>query len=50
MYAMRQWSVRHARGMAAFYRAFEAVLVGLAGLWRAIGHDRLEKPFAFAER
>ncbi len=50
MYSVRQWSVRHARGLNAFYRGFESFLVSLAGLWRAIGHERLEKPFAFAER
>ncbi|MBS0613794.1 MAG: methylenetetrahydrofolate reductase C-terminal domain-containing protein [Proteobacteria bacterium] len=50
MYAVRQWSVRHARGMNAFYGGFESLLVRLAGLWRALGHERLEVPFAFAER
>ena len=50
MYAMRQWSIRHARGLNRFYRGFEALLVRMAPLWRAIGHQRLEKPFAFAER
>ena len=27
MYALRRWSVRHARGLNAFYRAFESVAV-----------------------
>jgi hypothetical protein len=50
MYAVRQWSIRHARGLNRFYRGFEALLVRMAPLWRTIGHERLEKPFAFAER
>jgi hypothetical protein len=50
MYRMRQWSVRHARGLDRFYRGFEAVLVWLDPLWRAIGHDRLEGPMAATER
>ncbi len=50
MYVVRQWSVRHARGLNGFYRGFEFLLVSLAGLWRAIGHERLEAPFAFTER
>ena len=27
MYAVRLWSVRHARGLNAFYRGFEGVLL-----------------------
>lgn len=50
MYRMRQWSVRHARGLDRFYRGFEAVLVWLDPLWRAIGHDRMERPMAATER
>ena len=50
MYALRQWSVRHARGMNAFYRGFEAALVGLHPLWRLIGYERLERPVAAVER
>ena len=50
MYAMRQWSVQHARGLSRFYAAFEAVLVRLAPLWRAVGYERVEKPVAFVER
>ena len=50
MYRMRQWSVRHARGLDRFYRGFERLLVGLAPLWRAIGHRRLERPVAAMER
>jgi hypothetical protein len=37
MYAVRQWSVRHARGLNAFYRGFEATLVRLNPLFRVFG-------------
>ena len=50
MYAARKWSVRHARGLAAFYRGFESVLVALHPLWRRIGYARLERPVAALER
>jgi Methylene-tetrahydrofolate reductase C terminal len=47
---MRQWSVRHARGLNAIYRGLEATLVALAPLLRALGHRRLERPVAAVER
>jgi hypothetical protein len=50
MYAVRLWSVRHARGLERFYSAFERVLVALDPLWRRIGYQRLEKPVAGMER
>jgi hypothetical protein len=50
MYAMRRWSVRHARGMETFYRAFERALVALHPVFRAIGYARLEAPVAATER
>jgi hypothetical protein len=50
MYAMRRWSVRHARGLNAFYRAFEAVVCGLHPLWKRLGYARLERPVAAGER
>ncbi|MDE2304460.1 MAG: methylenetetrahydrofolate reductase C-terminal domain-containing protein [Gammaproteobacteria bacterium] len=50
MYSVRQWSVRHARGLNAFYRSFERMLVRLHRLFEAIGYERLEKPVAFVER
>ena len=49
MYALRRWSVRHARGLNAFYRGFEALLVVAAPLWRLIGYQRLERPVAAVE-
>ena len=50
MYAVRRWSVRHARGLNRFYAAFESALVALGPLWRAVGWERAEKPVAAVER
>jgi len=50
MYRVRLWSVRRARAWNAFYNALERVLVACAPVWRAIGYERLERPFAFVER
>jgi Methylene-tetrahydrofolate reductase C terminal len=50
MYSVRLWSVRHARGLNAFYRRFEAVLVALNPLWKLLGYQRLERPVAAVER
>lgn len=50
MYAVRLWSVRHAKGLNAFYRAFERALVALHLLWAKIGYDKVEKPFQGLER
>ncbi len=50
MYRVRLWSVRHARGLARFYTGFEALLVRLAPVFRAIGYQRLERPVAALER
>ena len=50
MYRVRLWSVRHAGGLNRVYRGLESALVWLAPLWRAIGHERLEKPVAAVER
>jgi Methylene-tetrahydrofolate reductase C terminal len=50
MYAVRQWSVRHSRGLASFYRGFESALVALSPLLRRIGYARLERPVAALER
>ena len=50
MYAVRLWSVRHARGLNRFYLAFERALVALHPLWARIGYDRLEKPFQLLEK
>jgi hypothetical protein len=49
MYAVRRWSVRHARGLEAFYNGFERVLLWLEPVIRRIGYDRLERPTAWLE-
>jgi hypothetical protein len=50
MYALRQWSVRHSRGLNAFYRGFERTLAACHPLFRRIGYQRLERPVAAVER
>jgi hypothetical protein len=50
MYALRQWSVRHSRGLNAFYRGFESTLAACHPLFRRIGYQRLERPVAAVER
>ena len=50
MYALRRWSVRHARGLEIFYQGFERAVVALHPLWKAIGYQRLEKPVAVVEK
>src|SRR5882757_6439528 len=50
MYAVRLWSVRHARGLHAFYCGFETLLLRLNGLFRALGYERIERPTAAVER
>lgn len=49
-FALRFWSIRHARGLAAFYAGFERLLLRLAPLARRIGFERLERPVAAVER
>lgn len=50
MYALRRWSVRHARLMEATYALVERCLLAVAPLLERIGHDRLERPVAAVER
>ena len=50
MYSVRLWSVRHARGLNAFYRAFEATLKRLHRLFLALGYERMERPVAAVEK
>jgi Methylene-tetrahydrofolate reductase C terminal len=50
MYSARLWSVRHACGLNAFYRAFERTLKRLHGLFLAIGYERMERPVAAVEK
>jgi len=50
MYFVRQWSVRHARGLNRFYGGFESVLVRLAGIFNWLGYERVERPVAAVEK
>src|SRR5437879_4577144 len=50
MYAVRLWSVRHARLMERLYEALERTLVALDPAFRRIGYERLERPVAAVER
>jgi hypothetical protein len=50
MYSVRGWSVRHARGLNAFYRGFESMLRRLHGLFSVLGYERIERPVALVER
>jgi hypothetical protein len=50
MYSVRRWSVRHARGLNAFYRAFESLLVRLHRVFATIGYERAERPVAAVEK
>ena len=49
MYRVRLWSVRRARGLNAFYRGFESLLVRLHPLFKSLGYERLERPVAAVE-
>jgi Methylene-tetrahydrofolate reductase C terminal len=49
MYALRRWSVRHARGLNAFYRGFETIVCRLHPVFKKIGYARLERPVAVTE-
>jgi hypothetical protein len=50
MYAVRLWSVRHAKGLNRFYKAFERVIVALHPLWNKIGYEKVERPFQVMEK
>ena len=50
MYAVRQWSVRNARGLEWLYDKFAAALLRLHPLFERIGYGRLEAPVAAVER
>ena len=50
MYAVRQWSVRHARLLEGVYKPVERILLVLNPLLRRIGHHRLERPAAVLEK
>ena len=50
MYAVRRWSVRHARFFERLYDLFAATLLALHPLLARIGYGRLERPVALVER
>ncbi len=50
MYAVRRWSVRHARFFEWLYEHFESIIVALHPLWLKIGYERVEKPIVAVER
>jgi len=50
MYAVRQWSVRNARGLEWLYNRFAAALLRLHPVFERIGYGRLEAPMAALER
>lgn len=50
MHSVRHWSVRHARGLNAFYVGFESVLVRLSGMFQVLGYERIERPVAVVEK
>lgn len=50
MYAVRRWSVRHARLLEIIYHLFERLFVALHPLWNSIGYARIERPIAVVEK
>ena len=50
MYAVRRWSVRHARGLEILYQSLEWFFVLLHPLFKRLGYERLEKPVVVVER
>ena len=50
MYRVRLFATRHARFFESFYNSFEAVMVRLDPMFRAIGYQRMEAPVALLER
>lgn len=50
MYAVRLWSVGHARLLRGVYAVFERLLRASDPIVRGIGYDRLEAPAAALER
>lgn len=49
MYAVRYWSVRHARPLKRFYQLFMRTLIAARGLWRWLGYARAEGPVSVVE-
>ena len=49
-FAIRLWSVRHARALEWFYAHFAEMFLRLHPLWKAIGYERAEGPIKFIEK
>jgi len=47
---IRNWSVKHSRGLEYIYLLFEPVLIRLHKVWNVIGYERLEKPVRVIEK
>ncbi len=50
MQLIRNWSVKHSRGLEYIYLLFEPVLIRLHKVWNVIGYERLEKPVRVIEK
>lgn len=50
MYSVRRFAVRRSRFFERLYLAFERVIVALDPVFRRIGYERLEAPFAAVEK
>jgi hypothetical protein len=50
MYALRHWSVRHARALERTYALVERVLIGLAPAFTKVGFERVEPAVTATER
>jgi hypothetical protein len=50
VYAVRRWSVRHARFLESLYRVFGGTLERLDPVWRFLGYSRIEAPVVAVER
>jgi Methylene-tetrahydrofolate reductase C terminal len=49
-FTIKYWSIRHSGLLEKLYNGFEMALFMAAPLFKAIGHERLEKPMAALER
>lgn len=50
MYRIRHWSVKRSALLESFYNGFEKLIVTMHPVWKLIGYQRLEKPFAATEK
>jgi hypothetical protein len=50
MYALRHWSIRHARALERLYAAVERVLILMAPAFSRIGYERAEAPDSRSSR